>query len=414
MKIISFSAENFMRLVAVRINPNGSTVIVGGKNGAGKSAALLAIQAALGGKTCCPEEPVRRGAKKAEIIIEMDDIIVTRTFSKKGTQLEVASAEGKKYGSPQKMLDELVGPLSFDPLEFSRMDPHKQAEVVRRLAALDFTGLEAERRDVFEERTILTRAGKENTAQLNGLSHHEGVPDAVVSVSDLVGELELARCKNKQNERDYALLADYEKDLQSQKDEQARLEDELNTARHDLAKAEKCAEDQARRVADLKEVDTSPLREAIQNAEANNTKVRENIHYDNAIFIRDAQINKHKELTGQLSAIDQKKADAIQNAKYPIDGMTVTDEGVELHGLPFKQASSAEQLACSVAMGLALNPTLKVLLVRDGSLLDEDSLAQVAEIAARADAQVWIERVGKGRECTVIIEDGSVLEADNV
>jgi len=49
-----------------------------------------------------------------------------------------------------------------------------------------------------------------------------------------------------------------------------------------------------------------------------------------------------------------------------------------------------------------------VLLVRDGSLLDEENLKLLAEMAQEADAQVWVERVGKGKECQVIIEDGTV------
>lgn len=408
MKIISLNAENFKRLKAVRINPDSSAVIVGGKNGAGKTSALDAIMAALGGKKNCPEEPIRRGTKKAEVIVELGDIIVTRTFNKNGTQLEVTSPEGEKYGSPQKMLDELVGSLSFDPLEFSRMDPHKQADVVRQLAGLDFTEFDAERQEVYNERTVLTRAGKENAAQINGMAHHDDAPDAVVSVADLVTQLERAQSKNAQNERDRKLLVDYEGDVQTQRNEQARLEDELNTARNDSVHAEKCAEEQAHKVAGIEDIDTASLIGAIKNAAVNNTKVRENVAYENAVAAKDVQLKKHKELSDQLCNIHEKKADAIQNAKYPIEGMTVTDEGVELNGLPFAQASGAEQLACSVAMGFAINPKLRVLLVRDGSLLDEDSLKLVAEIAEKADGQVWLERVSGGKECTVVISEGEV------
>jgi hypothetical protein len=68
----------------------------------------------------------------------------------------------------------------------------------------------------------------------------------------------------------------------------------------------------------------------------------------------------------------------------------------------------------AVAMGLAANPRLKVLLVRDGSLLDEDSLRLVATMAAEADAQVWLERVGEGAECSVVIEEGHVRGAEPI
>ena len=62
-----------------------------------------------------------------------------------------------------------------------------------------------------------------------------------------------------------------------------------------------------------------------------------------------------------------------------------------------------------MAIGLALNPQLKVLLVRQGSLLDTQSLANVAAQAEAADAQVWVERVtDTGEGVSVLIEDGAV------
>jgi hypothetical protein len=62
-------------------------------------------------------------------------------------------------------------------------------------------------------------------------------------------------------------------------------------------------------------------------------------------------------------------------------------------------------------MGLAANPTLRLILIRDGSLLDKHNLQMVGEMADAADAQVWLERVGEGEECSVVIEDGGVRGA---
>ena len=89
-------------------------------------------------------------------------------------------------------------------------------------------------------------------------------------------------------------------------------------------------------------------------------------------------------------------------------GLTLGDDGPMLDGVPLEQASGAQKLRVSVALGIAMNPRLKVLLVRDASLLDEDSLALVAEMAAAADAQVWLERVGDGDPAAVVIDDGQV------
>jgi len=55
-----------------------------------------------------------------------------------------------------------------------------------------------------------------------------------------------------------------------------------------------------------------------------------------------------------------------------------------------------------------MNPELKVLLIREGAFLDEDNLAMVSKMADDAGGQLWIERVGTGKEMTVIMEDGSI------
>jgi hypothetical protein len=95
----------------------------------------------------------------------------------------------------------------------------------------------------------------------------------------------------------------------------------------------------------------------------------------------------------------------------PVTGLGLSEDGVTLNGLPLDQASAAEQLRVSVAIGIAMNPRLRVLLLRDASLLDRDSLALLADMAKAAGAQVWLERVEDDSATAVVIEDGMVKEA---
>lgn len=53
------------------------------------------------------------------MIAELDDMVVRRTFTESGGTLTVTMADGAKVGSPQKMLDNLFGSLTFDPLAFA-------------------------------------------------------------------------------------------------------------------------------------------------------------------------------------------------------------------------------------------------------------------------------------------------------
>ena len=157
--------------------------------------------------------------------------------------------------------------------------------------------------------------------------------------------------------------------------------------------------------------DPQPIRDRIASADEINQKVRENRQWQQLFVQQKRAAVESEAMTAKLEAIDQAKAGMLATAQFPIEGLSFDEDGVTLNGIPFDQASSAEQLRTSVAMGLAMNPTIRVLLVRDASLLDEDGLRIITELAEENDAQVWLERVGAGPECSVVIEDGHVLES---
>ena len=61
-----------------------------------------------------------------------------------------------------------------------------------------------------------------------------------------------------------------------------------------------------------------------------------------------------------------------------------------------------------MAMAIAMNPKLKVCLIRDGSLLDDDSLKVIEEMSAKHGFQVWMECVARGAGVGIVIEDGEI------
>lgn len=71
-------------------------------------------------------------------------------------------------------------------------------------------------------------------------------------------------------------------------------------------------------------------------------------------------------------------------------------------------ALGAEKVLVSAAMMIALNPELRVLIVRNGNDLDSESLAALEEMAADADFQIFIEIVNETGDFGITIEDGEV------
>ena len=154
--------------------------------------------------------------------------------------------------------------------------------------------------------------------------------------------------------------------------------------------------------------DLDKLRAHLHDVEALNATVRDNRRIAADREAQKALQDHYTALTHSIDAIDRQKADALAAAQMPVDGLGFDDGGVTFGGVPFAQASSAEQIRVSLAMAMALNPTLRVVRICDGSLLDADSMAAIRAAAEAADVQVFVEMVGDGGgdPAAVVIEDG--------
>lgn len=429
-KIVKLSSENVKRLVAVEITPQGNVVVVGGANGAGKSSVLDSIEFALGGDPSA-KMPVRRGEEKARIVVDLGDIVVRRTFTAAGgTSLVVTNADGAKQATPQALLDKLVGRLTFDPLAFSRERPKEQAEILRGLVGLDFAAHDAEREKVFEERTTINREAKELQARIAGIPKHEGLPEKEESTADILAEQEKAAAKNAEHselrrkanvDESESLRAAKDADRANQDVKQTEAEikrlQALLVTRQSVAKqadqilsaANKAATKSAAAARDLQDIDLRQFQDRAASVEEVNRKVRQAKQRAELVTQLRAKTEAAEKLTDQLDKLDGTKRKAAMDAKYPVEGLAFdTAGGVTFNGIPFDQCSSAEQLKVSVAVGIALNPKLKVLLCRDGSLLDPDSFAVLAKMAKDNAVQIWLERVGEDATTSVVIEDGHV------
>lgn len=421
MNIVSLETSNVKRLRAVQITPDGQgLVIVGGNNGQGKSSVLDSILYAIGGaSTHCPQ-PVRYGEDKARIVCTLDNgLTIQRTFTAAGgTALTVTNGDGEKFTSPQKMLDAMVGRLSFDPLEFSRMDAKAQLATLKALVGLDFAALDAQRRALYDERTLINRDAKAAWAGVEGTPFYEGVPEVETSASALMAELKRRQEVNAgitsaidayngllaQIQRGVDHIAGLEAQL-------AQIQKQLEESRAYKAQLEQRAALASSALQSVVKEDEAAILAQLDDIQALNGKVAANAQRRELSTKAQALQTKAAELTAQIETIDTQKNVQLTAAKFPVPGMSFNEDGVLLNGIPFGQASDAEKIRVSVSMGLAMNPQLKVVLIRDGSLLDQNSLAVIASMAAESGAQVWIERVGEGDECSVIIEDGQIKEA---
>lgn len=407
-RIIEMRAEDALRLkaVCIRPDPNGGLIVVGGDNAQGKTSVLDSIEIALRGASAMPSEPIRRGAKRAKINLDLGDLLVERTITPGGHRLVVRNKDGVEFASPQKLLDELVGRLTFDPLAFTRMKEAEQLETLKKLAGLDFTSLDAQRLVKYNERTEINKKLLGAQSALKGLSP-TGV-DTPIDTAPLMQRLKEASRINEAGNEKIKAVEDARNEYRKLGERIIELQAEIAKLKAQQAEITAAAPQLKAAAEAVQLVDVAATTAELEQAQETNRLYNLQVEYLAAAKMVSATQDISERLTQEIKDIDDTKQKLVEKANLPLPGLSVSDKEVIFNGIPLKQASSAEQLRISAAMGMALNPKLKVMLIRDGSLLDPNSLQMLEQLCAANGYQIWLERVSKGAECSVIIEDGSI------
>lgn len=405
MKIIKLEAENIKKIKAVEIKPDSNLVQITGANAQGKTSVLDSIWYALGGKEAIDSKPIREGEDQATVTLELDDLVIKRVFKRRNdaiiTTLFVENKDGAHYSSPQTMLDNLVGKLSFDPLAFSNMKSREQFTLLCDLCEIEYSFDEAAeiKKEIYDERTFINRQRKEFEAEEKNIVIDDEVQTEKVDAQSLIKQIQEAQewnAKQETTKHSVKSLAEYiesrYKDIHDIKQEI----DDKNNLLHDLERSVEAPKEIA-----LLQADLNSAEQINRNAEKFE---RKNKLSADAAF----QQSRADDCTRKLQKIDDDKIAALKASKMPISGLSIDDDQVFYNTIPFEQLSGAEKLKISLAIAVATNPKLKVIRIADGSLLDNNSMSELLKLANEKDYQIWIERVDESGNVGICIEDGMI------
>lgn len=452
MEILELRAENYQKLRIVTIRPDGRPVVMlTGKNGQGKSSALDSIWFALKGTeafkrgtkdrkgiltgTKDRKNIIRNGAETAKVTLTLrngasQDVVVTRTLGTAGNQ-PALTVEGRGDMKPQQFLDSLLSALTFDPLEFIRMEPEDQVEELKKLShiTLDFAKLDEENQRDYDERTGIGRDIKTLEGQLAGMRVLAGLPKEKLDETTIfeklnrAGEInEKAQKLSSEKQRLGAVAAQLGVDKTRKQGEidlieaeiqklQASLklrQGELKTLVGEHDKAEKAF----RAAPEGSFVDTIALTTELRSAQETNKAIEERRRWDDIKAQIEKKEQAYERLTNAMGVRDEKKTDAIRTAKIPVPGVTFDSQFVRFNGIALGNLGEGEQLRIATLIGMAGNPKLRVICIRHGEALDEDGLKAIAALAEEHKFQVWMARVDSSGKCGIVMEDGMVV-ADN-
>jgi energy-coupling factor transporter ATP-binding protein EcfA2 len=437
LHIHELRGDNFKRLkhFAVKLPPGVTQVT--GKNGAGKSTFLDVVRHLLGDASQHSAEVIRRGEESCQLMGDLGDFVVERRWRKteKGELQTVVlkAKDGTRLQSPQAILDSFYNTYTFDPLAFMRLEPKKQLEELKALVGVNTGPIEGKRQDLYEQRTEINRKRTDRGARLKATpAPTVDLPEKPVDVDELLqkqNELQSVVLRNESKRRD---LRDAVKECAGMMksceaaDIRVRMAvDTLEQAKRQLEKAEADAaslkgaaeaarldlEERRKQVDELVDPDVGDLSAKISAAQATNIALARAADRKKLELELKALDDEEAQLTAAIAQLDKEKAELIAKAKFPVEGIGLGADGPMFRGFPLAQASSAERMRVSTAMGFAGNPRLKLLAIHDGSLLDDESMALLEKLCAEAGGQLLVERVGVGSDVGILIEDGEVVSA---
>lgn len=435
MKIAAIEIRDFKRIKHIEIQPDADRVLmlIGGQNAQGKSSILDALTMAFGGLKQAPEQPIRTGSDEAYIRVELDDgIVIERVLTADKSHIEVRNADGSTFKSPQAMLDKLVGARFLDPLAFLRLEAKKQRLIILDLADTErrIPALETKRTAAFEERTNLNRDIKNRTPLIAAASAatftEELKPQPTHTMLEELQKVQTDEKAHRDKQHAHQLAVTGAKansrmlerlvaDMQKLQSEMVELTAEIERVKIQEQKFLGDAavlHDELNFASDFHAL-AAEIQTKLSAAETHNSLVQQQgFHWACAAEHRsavDTMQLRADECTAAINEIDRRKAVILAAAPLPA-GLSVADDGLCLHDVPFEQASGAEQFGVALQLAIAANPRLQDVWIRDGALLDDDHLDQLSKIASSGGIRCWVERVGDRDPGAIIIADGMVRQ----
>ncbi|MDY2793990.1 MAG: chromosome segregation protein SMC [Peptostreptococcus porci] len=421
IKINKLEIENVKRVKVVQLKPseNGLTII-GGNNNQGKTSVLDSIAWALGGNRYKPSNATREGSIiPPNLKITMSNGLIVERKGK-NSDLKVIDPNGEKAG--QQLLDSFVEELALNLPKFMNQTNKEKANTLLQIIGVGDKLFELEQKEteIYNKRHAIGQIKDQKEKFAKEQTYYPDAPQTLISASDLIKKQQNILAKNGENQRQRdnlrTLVIEQESDQEAFKNIEEKIY-ELEAKKKEVMsrlndRAEKIL-NAKKTVEELNDESTAELEASIENIEKINEKVRANLYKEKA----EEDAKKYKEqydsLTSELSDVRKKKTELLINANLPLSGLMVEDGELLYNGFKWDNMSGADQLKVSTAIVRKLNPSCGFVLMDKLEQMDLDTLKDFGAWLESEGLQVIATRVSKGDECSIIIEDGYVLDKDS-
>jgi len=418
MRILRFDIENDKAISSWVHQADGEHVEIAGGCGIGKTTAASSLwQIANKSKDC-----LKHGERKGHIILHLGedgpDLIASREFTKKTNTVKVERADG----SPVSISDfkGMISHLSENPHKIAEMKPKERVDTL--LKAADLGDVSIEEMDKQIEGAEAARLDAYRKAELC-VPGDEPEKATAVDVSAISKELDKAHTANegvRQDEREIERIIEDGKrmaldienrtdqmlDLQSQIASLQMEKDTLLDKKEDLSiayKKRKAAHDK------MELIEIAPLKEQLASSAEANAKAAKHeqwkerkVKYLDLMQQRDCADETVKELR-------ESKKDLLENAKWPLEGLSIEDGDVLYNGNLFSNLGQSEQMLVCAALAIKdiLAHPLHVVRIDGAESLSKADFKKLQDLFGDNEIQVISTRVceSEPRDGELVIEE---------
>lgn len=411
LKSLYLELENFKNISKKVVKIDGHSLLFIGKNGSGKSTLIQAMMSPMDTKVR-PSEPVKKGEERAKITHRIGGVIhgqykeytmeIFFTNKDKKGRLVITNEAGEVLKSPSTQIKSIIGNVSFDPTQWLHLDKAKKIEVLKRL-----TGKNQEIDAItvsIENKKAEIKANKLRYEAIEGsLSTHEFTKDEIDMYSTPIPiepiQQEMAQISHNQKQWDDIAnktfgfkqsVASCEKIINDGNEELERLRveyeanvrrvsEKIEAAKKDMEKDKENVEKGENWLKSVNRPSVDEVNKRLNDAIAHNTKHERILHLSSqnkeVVKLKDVEFS----LKDEVSKLEKQRDDIIKNSQLPVEGLSFSDDEIFIDGLPLEegQINTSRIFDISVDIAMAMNPTLKVIFLHDGSLFDKDGLARV-------------------------------------
>lgn len=407
LKIISIVIENRNTIKVFNKELDGSNMHIAGETGTGKTTAVSSLWDIMERRASQRDyDGITHGSDKTKLKIKLSDgskTIVAQKVIKKN-KIEVVIQDADLNTISREDFEKMISDLSINPHKIMNMGPSERVKMLLSAAELevDLDEIDKEISEKEEERKLKDREVR------NNVPGDEPKKEEPVSVSSLLKDLSI-------NEKI--------DDIISLMNNAINRSSELEELRSGVAGNSGFIKSMREHiysiisnVGELRIGNTEEIKKKIDEAEETNKAATKYSNWKQKSDEYEKLKEEHARISEEVKELQKKRKDALENAKWPVDGLSISDGNIYYGDMLLENLGESKQMfvCAAISIGDIIRHPIRVVRMDGVESMSPDDFKALVKLFNGHDIQVLSTRVAYNEigENEIVIQDGEYGESE--